>query len=338
MGDAELSSDHADEVVDAPAVVARSRFQKYARAASALSLAAVLVPVVVRLTGWEAGPLAYAVAFLPWVALACAVPFALAILGRSRVLTAAVLLPFVACLVWMEPLYWSWNVLSASDVELRVATVNATLGQADADAIVAMVKDRSIDVLAVEELTPREVGALHAAGLDDELPYSELAPQQGVRGTGMWSRLPLSSAEPVAGLRSHAVRASVSVGSEPLWIYSVHPAAPGLFDHSTWTDDMEALGRILRQTKGPVIVAGDFNATRDQRPFRDIEALGFKDAADQAGSGFVPTFPNGRLPIPVVAIDHVMVRSSRLSAVSVTSVVVPGADHRALVVTYVWQK
>ena len=153
--------------MDAPSVVARSRFRKYARAASALSLAAVLVPVVVRLTGWEAGPLAYAVAFLPWVALACVVPFTLAIVGHSRVLTAAVLLPFVACLVWMEPLYRSWNVLSGSDVELRVATINATLGQADADAIVAMVKDRSIDVLAVEELTPDEVDALHAAGLDD---------------------------------------------------------------------------------------------------------------------------------------------------------------------------
>ena len=101
---------------------------------------------------------------------------------------------------------------------------------------------------------------------------------------------------------------------------------------------MEASRRILSPTKGPVIVAGDFNATRDQRPFRDLEALGFVDAADQAGAGFVPTFPDGRLPMPVVAIDHVMVRDSRLSAVSVTSVVVPGADHRALVVTYVWQK
>lgn len=337
MGDAEFSSAHADAIADARVGSARRRFRLVARAAALLCLGVVLVPVVVRLTGWEAGPLAYAVSFLPWVVLACMVPLVFAVLGRSRVLMAAVLVPFVLGVVWLAPLYGSAHAVSTSGVELRVATINATLGQADADSIVRMVHDRSIDVLAVAELTPSEAAALRAAGLDMELPYRELLPQLGVEGTGVWSRLALNSAKSAEGLTAHAVRVSVMAGKQQVTLFAVHPAAPGLFDHSRWANDMGALAGILSTTDGPVIVAGDFNTTRDHRAFRGLEALGFKDAVDQAGAGFLPTFPNGGFPMPVVAIDHVMVRDSRLSAVSATTVAISGADHRALVVAYGWQ-
>lgn len=311
-----------------------SRLRALASWASTLALAAVLVPVVVRLTGWERGPLAYAVAFLPWVVPACVVPLTLALFARSRVLAAAVLVPLIASVAWLVPVFTSPSVAAAAPAELRIATVNATLGRADADAIVAMVADRSIDVLAVEELTPAEVDALRAAGLDDAMPYSELVPQLGVEGTGVWSRLKFNSAMSVQGLRSHAVRVSVTVGKEPVTIYAVHPAAPGLFDHSRWANDMAALAALLTPRDGAVFVAGDFNTTRDQRAFRELESLGFADAADQAGSGFLPTFPQGRLPLPVVAIDHVIARDAPFVAKDVTTVTIPGADHRALVVTY----
>ena len=337
MGESEFSSGHDDATADARAGGARRRFRLVARAAAVLSLAAVLVPVVVRLTGWEAGPLAYAVSFLPWVIVACVVPLVFAVLGRSRVLIAAVLVPFVLGVVWLAPLYDSAPGVSTSGVQLRVASINATLGRADAGAIVRMVRDHSIDVLAVEELTPSEADALQTAGLDAELPYRELLPQLGVEGTGVWSRLAFNNMKLVEGLTAHAVRVSVTVGMPPVAIYAVHPAAPGLFDHSRWANDMEALAGILSKSDEPVIVAGDFNTTRDHRAFRNLEALGFSDAVDQAGAGFLPTFPNGGFPMPVVAIDHVMVKGSRLAAVSARTVAISGADHRALVVTYVWQ-
>lgn len=330
--------EYEPDAVGAAALAANPGGSRRTRAlaswASALGLAAVLVPVVLRLTGWDRGPLAYAVAFLPWVVPACVVPLALALLARSGVLAAAVLVPLIASVAWLVPVFTASSVASAAPVELRVATLNATMGQADASAIVAMVADRSIDVLAVEELTPAEVDALHAAGLDDALPYSELLPQLGVEGTGVWSRLQFNSAMSVQGLRSHAVRVSVTVGKEPVTIYAVHPAAPGLFDHSTWATDMAKLAALLAPRNGAVLVAGDFNTTRDQRSFRELEDLGFADAADQAGAGFLPTFPQGRLPLPVVAIDHIIARDVPFVARDVTAVTIPGADHRALVVTY----
>ncbi|NYI40593.1 endonuclease/exonuclease/phosphatase family protein [Demequina lutea] len=340
MGDTASQQVHDGTAGAAHVASRRRRWPVFVRAAAALSLAAVLVPIVVRLTGWEAGPLAYAVSFMPWVTVACILPLVCALLARSWTLTAVAGVALILCDVWLAPLSLANGPTAslAKAATLRVATLNLTLGQADAHAVVAMVRDRSIDVLAVEELTPAEADALRAAGLESELPYGETLPQSGVEGTGLWSRLPMASAEPVPGLTSHAARATVTVGGEPVAIFAVHPAAPGLFDHSRWASDMEALSGILSKPDGPVIVAGDFNTTRDHRAFRDLEALGFRDAVDQAGAGFLPTFPNGTLPMPVVAIDHVMVHNSQLSAVSVTTVVVPSADHRALVVTYVWQK
>jgi endonuclease/exonuclease/phosphatase family metal-dependent hydrolase len=67
---------------------------------------------------------------------------------------------------------------------------------------------------------------------------------------------------------------------------------------------------------GCVIVTGDFNATLDMRPFRDLLRNGYRDAAEQAGAGFVPTFFGGWLPA-LFAIDHVI--TLRCTAVDVRS-------------------
>ena len=339
MGDTGFSAgeDDADATADAGARRrgGHRRLRPFARVAAAVSLAAVAVPVLARLTGWEPGPVAYLVSLMPWVTLACVIPVALALLARSGRLTVAAVLPLAVCIAWIAPLFDSSAVASGADADLRVATINATFGQADADAIVAMVRDHSVDVLAVEELTPGEADALHAAGLDDAMPYSEVHAEQGFTGAGLWSRQPLASSESVGGLCSRAVRIDIVVASEPLAIYAVHPMAPGVIDHSVWDADMEALATLLEPHDGAVLVAGDFNTTRDHRSFRRLESLGFVDAADQAGAGFLPTFPEGVLPMPLVAIDHVLARDSQLSAVSVQTISIPGADHRALVVTYV---
>jgi endonuclease/exonuclease/phosphatase (EEP) superfamily protein YafD len=82
---------------------------------------------------------------------------------------------------------------------------------------------------------------------------------------------------------------------------------------------------------GCVIVAGDVNSTFDMRPFRALLRNGYRDAAEQSGAGFKPTFPgNSRLP-PLIVIDHVLTRNC--TATSLRTLKVPGSDHRGLVVT-----
>ena len=84
---------------------------------------------------------------------------------------------------------------------------------------------------------------------------------------------------------------------------------------------------------GPTMVVGDFNATRDHPTFRSILDLGLHDAADQADSGWQPTWPTGARAWylwPVITIDHVLV-SPEFTGVRTTTLDVEGTDHRALV-------
>ncbi len=302
------------------------------RWATVVVLAGLAVPALARLTGWEPGPVVWLVALMPWFTFACLIPFALALLGRSWPLAAASGALAALGMAWLAPLYLAEG--AEDDVVLTVASANLLLGQADADAVVTMVGEHEIDVLAVQELTPDAVERLRAAGLDDLMPYSALDAAWGASGSGLWSRLALTESAPVGGMTFRAVRADMVVGGRAVAVFSVHPAPPGSRAHQSWSADLARLAAVLDAESGAAVVAGDFNTTRDHPGFRRLESLGYADAADQAGAGFIPTFPEGSLPIPVVAIDHVIARDVPWVASDVVAVTLTGADHRALVVTY----
>jgi endonuclease/exonuclease/phosphatase family metal-dependent hydrolase len=80
---------------------------------------------------------------------------------------------------------------------------------------------------------------------------------------------------------------------------------------------------------GAVLAAGDFNSTNDIREFRGMLTDGYRDAAEQAGAPFAPTYPADRFT-PVIAIDHVLTRNA--TGTGVQTVRVPGTDHMALIV------
>ncbi|WP_291377796.1 endonuclease/exonuclease/phosphatase family protein [Demequina sp.] len=332
-----------DETADAPptatddAAVSRRRrragWHLWVWWLALVGLVAVLVPVVARLTGWEAGPLAWLVALMPWVTLACVVPLVLAVLARSWSLSVTAAAITSLGVAWMVPLYVA--APAAGDTVLTVATLNLEYGEADADAVVRLVEDYSVDVLAVQELTPAAVTRLRDAGLEEVLPQAVLAPEPGFKGTGLWSRLPLADRQIVDALSARAVRAQITVESRALAVYAIHPEAPALRSHQRWSEDMDRLAALLGDVTGGVIVAGDFNTARDHAAFRRLEGLGYADAADQAGAGFQPTFPEGRTIGPLVAIDHVMTRDASLVAKTLDTVAIPGTDHRALVAGYV---
>jgi endonuclease/exonuclease/phosphatase (EEP) superfamily protein YafD len=76
------------------------------------------------------------------------------------------------------------------------------------------------------------------------------------------------------------------------------------------------------------VLAGDFNATLDHAPLRDVLRLGYADAAREVGNSLTPTWgPLGKRA--VITIDHVLV--DRRCAVLASSVhAIPGTDHRAV--------
>jgi len=294
-------------------------------------IVAVAVPVFARATGIEAGPLALLVAFMPWVTLACLLPLLLALLARSWALVGVAGLLAAVCVAWQVPLFTGGG---EGEPSLTVATVNLRFGEADADAVVALVREYEVDVLAVSELTPEAQSALREAGLMAELPHNVSRPEEGFSGTGLWARYAITGESTLPGFLSQNLSATVDLPGGPVTVFSVHPRAPRGVDHHVWEAELEALRTALARASGPVIVAGDFNTARDHEGFRAIEALGYADADDQAGTGFAATFPVGRGLFPPIVIDHVLERATGLVALRTQTVVIAKADHKALIVEY----
>jgi endonuclease/exonuclease/phosphatase family metal-dependent hydrolase len=211
---------------------------------------------------------------------------------------------------------------------LRVLTANLYVGRADAEGIIALVRQAGVDVLFLQELTEEAVTRLKQAGLEDLMPHAQLEIRGGSRGSGIYSRFPLSEGPPVTSVRAAQPTARLELpGGETVEVVCVHPSAPELARKGSvrWRGDLAVLPP---PEELPRVIAGDFNATLDHAAFRDVLGLGYADAALQAGIALTPTWG---LPGKgaVLTLDHVLVdRSCAVRACSVH--VIPGSDHRAV--------
>lgn len=95
-------------------------------------------------------------------------------------------------------------------------------------------------------------------------------------------------------------------------LVATHPISPMRSEMEVWNRDLEWLSTVCR---GDTIMAGDFNATVDHMAgLADADVPGAqlgacRDAALDAGSAAVGTWPSGRAPLVSTPIDHVMYTS-----------------------------
>ena len=206
---------------------------------------------------------------------------------------------------------------------MRVLTLNSRGGSAETAALLAALREHAVDVLAVQELTWDMVRRLDDAGLapaaaQPPRPAARLAGSRAVgplaadcrcRRYPAWSPPPpRARAEPVPG--------------RPLVLTAVHPLTPMRERGYPWQRDLARLLPLARDSE-PQVLMGDFNASRDHQPFRDLLAAGFVDCADAAQHrtwpGFTwpaswdlysdrdgPRFPDRRAPA-LMRLDHVLV-------------------------------
>jgi endonuclease/exonuclease/phosphatase (EEP) superfamily protein YafD len=310
-------------------------------------LVCVAVTVLARLLGGgTVTPLPQLAVFLPYAAVAAAVAMlgACALRTWRTALAGAVLLAVPVTLLVPrfvpDPELVAASGHTAGD-RLRVMTANVLEGGADPEKFVATVRQEAPDLLAVEELTPEAVGRLDAAGLATAFPHRVLRPEPGVRGMGLYSRLPLRDtgllAEPSTFPMPWAV---VKLPAGPVRVQAVHTYPPLPLAEGRWSDDLAALARQSRATPGRQVMLGDFNATLDHRPFRKILGAGLADVHDVLGSGIVRTWPSG---LPLAHLDHVLIGANAgggaekdaqgggITAAAVHQRSIPGSDHLAVV-------
>ncbi|MFS1299610.1 endonuclease/exonuclease/phosphatase family protein [Streptosporangium longisporum] len=273
---------------------------------------------------WQWVPL---VAFTPYVAAASVLPLLIALGLRRRAAAALALVASVVLAATVLPRHFGDTAHPASDGRLRVLAANLAVGAGDTDALMRLVRSLGPDVLALQEVTPAARGRLEKAGLRESMPHVVDRAVEGVRGSAVYSRHPITENPMIelGGFRQARGVVRHPSGHE-IEVVSVHPCAPRFGRRvPCWDAGLRALPRAGGRLR---VLAGDFNATLDHRQVRDLLGSGYRDAADVTGHGLTPTWPQqGWSPVPGVTIDHVLA-DSRMAVRAFGVHALANTDHR----------
>ncbi|MGL5809192.1 MAG: endonuclease/exonuclease/phosphatase family protein [Nocardioides sp.] len=250
---------------------------------------------------------------------------------RRLAVTAVVVIGgLLAChAVWIAPHFTSeLTQTSAETPTLRLMTINSYVGAADADEIVAAADSYDVDVLVVVEITWTLARRLKDGGLEQRFGHQAGIGEHRYEGTTVYSREPLGNPTGIP-TRFDSFTVGLELDGQPVTLLVAHPGHP-LLGASDWREEQAA---IESAAEGADLLAGDFNATLDHRPMRRLEDLGFRSAAQVAGVGWAPTWPNGRfdrapwLPVPrLLQLDHILIQKS-WGVADVRRVAIAGTDH-----------
>ena len=147
------------------------------------------------------------------------------------------------------------------------------------------------DLVALQEVDPDGAAGLQRSGVLASFPYAVTDLRKSPSGIGLWSRLPVadSQVQDVHGMS--VIKATILVGSHRLRLYSVHTVAPLGDDRVRWRAQLRWVEEEMRRERGPLVVAGDFNATRFHHSFRRLLSERLGDAHERRGRGWATTWP-----------------------------------------------
>lgn len=270
-----------------------------------------------------------ALALMPYVAPGGVLLAILAFLLRRRILAVAVLLLASAVVILLVPRVVANDQPAAEGQHVRLLTANLDRGQADATALVNLVRENNIDVLVLPELTQAAVSALDGARLAEELPHRVFEPGVGAEGSGIASRFQVRKIVLIE--RSTLSQPSVVVdlpARDDLEVIAVHVAPATRGDAGLWRRELAGLPPTTPDQRARVL-AGDFNATWDHGAFRGVLDRGYVDAAEQTGRALLPTWMSAPFG-PPIAIDHALV-DRRCAVADYSVATLPGGDHDAVI-------
>lgn len=297
------------------------------------AVAPVVLWTLVRLFGLDRGfPLVPLMAFTPYAAIAALLVAGIALALRNWAAAAVAGLATLCLAAMVLPRAVGDGTVEAAGREtFTVLSANVYVGKADAGALVDLVDHYEVDLLCIQELTPRFARDLRREGIGRRLPEAIEEMRQGASGGGIYSRSPLRplAAGSPSFFRQPRAALRLSDGGG-LRVVDVHPLTPSPKGVDAWED---SLGDLPATGEGtPWILVGDFNATLDHSQLGELLERGYRDAADVAGAGLEPTWPaEGRSLPPFITIDHVLA-DRRLGIVDYEVEELPGSDHRPVLV------
>jgi endonuclease/exonuclease/phosphatase (EEP) superfamily protein YafD len=217
---------------------------------------------------WGATAVAFAPLAVPAYTLVLLLVLWQVVRGRRR-WVVVLLLPLAGLGVhgwWLAPLWTGANPPAPPQAEqMTVMTAGLDAGSADGLEVVRLASEHEVDLLALQDVTPRLLEQMDSAGLRDLFPHRAGTPAEGSDGTLLLSRTPVSGAASLPTGHG-SVDAEVEVGDESLRVVAVRVRA--LDDADGWRADHEVLLSTARD--GADLVLGDLNATGDHE---ELEAL-----------------------------------------------------------------
>ena len=219
---------------------------------------------------------------------------------------------------------------------LVVVTSNVQFGFTfpDIQLLVDEVVARDADVLLLIEAAPGTEDVARDAGIGRHLPHAVGVERPDAGGAYILSRYPLTTAgvpEP-PDTRYALPTAVVQAPQGEVTVMAVHTVAPLAADAVVWHRELTSLASwaAVAPTAGPLVLAGDFNASSDHPAFRRFAAAGLYDAQREVGRGRRRTWPERAGPFvpPFVDLDHILLRG--LAVTGFDRFAVPGTDHYAV--------
>jgi endonuclease/exonuclease/phosphatase (EEP) superfamily protein YafD len=212
---------------------------------------------------------------------------------------------------------------------VTVLAFNTYEGDAAVDAVAELIRSTRPDLIALPE-----AGGRYRDRLAPLVPEYRFA-SSNERGRDVQNVIAATRAE-LGDVTAQVDRStpfpSVEVSGAGLGdvrFVAFHSVAPTPGDVPQWRSDLATLDRWCADRRsGPVIVAGDFNATLDHSVFRSA-ITGCADAAEQAGEGLTASWPTRWPRWFGPQIDHVLVTGG-VTAEALSVHDVPGSDHRAV--------
>jgi endonuclease/exonuclease/phosphatase (EEP) superfamily protein YafD len=255
----------------------------------------------------------------------------LALIGRRWALAGVAATLSAANTVWLrrQTATGRAGVAPAGASRIRLVTANIFGGNGEVPLLAGDLAAGGADLILLQEVTEQHVADLRAAGVLDAFPFQVLAPSGKPHGSAILSKLPIKCGAVIAVAGYPMTRAEVETASGSVVVVNVHPLAPSVGHQvAAWREQLAGLTRLVGDEAGPLIVAGDFNATADHLPFNQLLGTGLRDAFDEAGKGIGATWPAWRRPmIPVMRLDHVLVRGP-MTVLSAEVQDIRGSDHR----------
>lgn len=267
---------------------------------------------------------------LAW--LASAVLFLWVSRRWGKLLALPALAGLVLQVTWTAP-YWPGPTPDVLDDAVTVASINLRCDGESLSALAEQVGRHQPDILVLQGADTYTLERLADEAWLGEGAHVLSWPGSAAPGCGtvVASLAPLEDL--TADLAQPVVR--VALGNGELVVVPVDVPSP-LQGVAEWREAIarayEAATPYLDQG---ALAIGDFNATREHLPLRDLLDAGFADATEQSNSGWLPTFPPARGLPPLLTIDHALV-SEPIRALSVETFQAGRNPHLGLVVTLAW--